>query len=59
VLSWVGSPEAEVGVGERERCAMGERDMCCGLWETEEGEGNGIRHAWVSGWVSGVYFLLN
>jgi hypothetical protein len=58
VLEWVGgdlvqcavmgSPEAEVGVGERE--------VCCGLWEREEGKGN---RACVGGWVGGVYFLLN
>jgi hypothetical protein len=29
------------------------------LWEREEGEGDRIGHAWVSGLVSRVYFLLN
>jgi hypothetical protein len=54
VLEWVGgdlvqcavmgSPEAEVGVGERE--------VCCGLWEREEGEGD---RACVGEW--GLFFI--
>jgi hypothetical protein len=40
----MGSPEAEVGVGERE--------VCCGLWEREEGEGD---RACVGGW--GLFFI--
>jgi hypothetical protein len=61
ILEWVGgdlvqcavmgSPEVKVGVGERE--------LCCGLWEREEGEGDRGLRACVGGWVGGVYFLLN
>jgi hypothetical protein len=37
-----------------------ERDVCCGLWEREEGGGDKIGHAWVSGWGrmgEGLFFI--